>query len=132
MKGSILFRNTSFSLILVAIIGSCAGPPKRDCSAFKTGKYTFTTISGTDTLVSTFERFETIEIDEFQGKIDTSTVRWINDCEFVLRNTNPKSNSEKQAIHIKILETDLEGYRFEYGRLSDPIKLKGYAKKLTN
>ena len=129
MKASIFFRNTSFCLILTALIGSCAGPPQRDCTAFKTGKYTFTTVNGLDTLTTTFERFETIEIDQFQGEIDTSTVKWINDCEFILRNINPTSNSEKQAIHIKILETDLEGYRFEYGRLSDPIKLKGYAKK---
>jgi hypothetical protein len=132
MKASIFLRNTCFYILLTVILGSCAGPPQRDCSAFKTGKYTFVAINDTDTLVSTFERFETIEIDQFQGKIDTSTVKWINDCEFILRNINPTSNSEKQAIHIKILETDIEGYRFEYGRLSDPVKLKGYAKKLTN
>jgi hypothetical protein len=48
----------------------------------------------------------------------------------ILRNKNPKNNQEKEAIHIKILETDVDGYRFEYGYLSEPIKMRGYAKKL--
>jgi hypothetical protein len=86
-------------------------------------------ITDSDTLISIFERHEDYEIDRFQNQIDTSSVRWINDCEMILRNKKPKNNQEKEAIHIKILETDVDGYRFEYGFLSEPIKMRGYAKK---
>lgn len=119
------------SLIVILILFcSCFRTPERNCSDFKTGVFEFVAITDSDTLTSIFERHEDYEIDRFQNQVDTSSVRWINDCEMILRNKNPKNNQEKEAIHIKILETDVNGYRFEYGFLSEPIKMRGYAKKL--
>ena len=117
-------------LILFFLLTSCFRSPERNCKDFKTGTFEFVTINGSDTLVSIFERYEDYEIDRFQNKVDTSTVRWINDCEFILRNKHPKNNQEKEAVHIKILETDIKGYRFEYGYLSEAIKMRGYAEKI--
>ena len=117
-------------LILFLLLTSCFRSPERNCKDFKTGTFEFVTINGSDTLVSIFERYEDYEIDRFQNKVDTSTVRWINDCEFILRNKHPKNNQEKEAVHIKILETDIKGYRFEYGYLSEAIKMRGYAEKI--
>lgn len=108
----------------------CYSAPERNCSDFKTGTFEFISIAGNDTLKSRFERFEDFEIDYYEGKIDTSSVKWVNDCEFVLRNSHPKSISEQQAVHIKILSTDAHGYSFEYGILKEAKRLKGYAKKL--
>ena len=116
--------------ILFLLLTSCFKSPERNCTDFKTGIFEFFTVNGSDTLVSVFERYEDYEIDRFQNKVDTSTVRWINDCEFILRNKHPKNNQEKEAVHIKILETDLKGYRFEYGYLSEAIKMRGYAEKI--
>lgn len=116
--------------ILFLLLTSCFNSPERNCTDFKTGIFEFVTVNGSDTLVSVFERYEDYEIDRFQNKVDTSTVRWINDCEFILRNKHPKNNQEKEAVHIKILETDLKGYRFEYGYLSEAIKMRGYAEKI--
>lgn len=116
--------------ILFLLLTSCFKSPERNCTDFKTGIFEFVTVNGSDTLVSVFERYEDYEIDQFQNKVDTSTVRWINDCEFILRNKHPKNNQEKEAVHIKILETDLKGYRFEYGYLSEAIKMRGYAEKI--
>jgi hypothetical protein len=116
--------------ILFLLLTSCFRSPERNCTDFKTGIFEFVTVNGSDTLVSVFERYEDYEIDRFQNKVDTSTVRWINDCEFILRKKHPKNNQEKEAVHIKILETDLKGYRFEYGYLSEAIKMRGYAEKI--
>ena len=116
--------------VILIFFSSCFRGPERNCSDFQTGVFEFVAITDSDTLVSVFERHEDYEIDRFQNQTDTSSVRWINDCEMILRNKNPKNNREKEAIHIKILETDLYGYRFEYGFLSEPIKMRGYAKKI--
>ena len=50
----------------------------------------------------------------FQNKIDTSYVRWVSDCEFILTKKNPQSINDKKAISMKILSTDDEGYNFEF------------------
>ena len=117
-------------VVLLSTLYSCYSPPDRNCSLVKTGAFEFLSITGNDTLVSHFTRYTDYEIDYYQGKTDTSAVKWINDCEFVLRNKNPKSLNEQQAVHIKILSTDEEGYSFEYGILKDAKRLKGYARRL--
>lgn len=117
-------------VILFFVAYSCYSPPKRECAQVKTGSFEFISVVEGDTLVSRFDRFEDFEIDCYQGKTDTSAVKWVNDCEFVLRNKNPKSLNEQQAVYIKILSTDESGYSFEYGILKDAKRLKGYAKRL--
>jgi hypothetical protein len=118
-----------FATLILALTG-CYSLPERDCAAYRTGSFEFVSVVEGDTLRSSFERFADYEIDFYEGKTDTSNVKWINDCEFVLRNQHPKSISEQQAVHIKILSTDEEGYSFEYGVLKDTKRLKGYARAL--
>lgn len=117
-------------VVLISTLYGCYSPPDRDCSLVKTGSFEFVSVTDGDTLVSRFTRYTDYEIDYYQGKTDTSAIKWVNDCEFVLRNKNPKSLNEQQAVHIKILSTDEEGYSFEYGILKDAKRLKGYARRL--
>lgn len=88
---------------------------ERNCNDFKTGEFEFEyTIDGKKK-TGRFVRTETHNIDYYEGKVDSSSVRWINDCEFILKKLNPTSNSEKEAIHMKILSTDgISSYSFEY------------------
>ncbi|MTE25568.1 hypothetical protein [Winogradskyella ouciana] len=87
---------------------------ERNCDEFKTGEFEFNyTIDGIEK-TGRFIRTETLNIDYYEGKVDTSSVRWINDCEFVLKKLNPKTNSEKDEIHMKILSTTNNSYTFEY------------------
>ena len=79
---------------------------QRDCADFKTGTFEFEALSGTEVFKTTIIRNDSIEVDYFQGKTDSSSIRWINDCEYVLKKINPKNQAEKKAIHIKILTTD--------------------------
>lgn len=81
-------------------------------------------------VTSRFVRNDSIEIDFFQGKSDTSSVRWINDCEYILKNKNPKNMAERKPIHIKILTTDKDGYTFEYGIVGETRKERGSVKKV--
>ncbi len=116
---------TIFSLFL-----SCKQPPQRNCSDFKTGEFSFTTIIDGEEKKTTFNRTLDTEVDYFEGHRDTSSVRWINDCEYVLKNKNPKNKAEEKSIHIKILTTTDSTYTFEYNAIGDTRKFKGTAHKI--
>ena len=68
-----------------------------------------------------------IQIEEFEGKIDSSYVRWVNDCEMILSPIKPKKMSEKKNIFIKILTTNDSSYTYEYSYLGESNKLKANA-----
>jgi hypothetical protein len=83
----------------------------------------------------TFTRTDEYSINFYDGKTDSSKVKWINDCEFVLYKISPKSISEKDPIHMKILTTTDSSYTFEYSKASfnqgeNKRKEKGVAIKI--
>ena len=108
---------------------------ERTCSDFKTGTFEFKyTIDGIEK-TGTFVRTETLNIDYFENTVDSASIRWINDCEFVQKKINAKNKNEEQAIHFKILTTDTTSYTFEYQlAVKDPYKKrrieKGLARKV--
>ena len=71
---------------------------------------------------ATFTRNDTLEIDFHDSHVDSIQVSWINDCEYILRNINPKTMAEKKAIHFKILTTKGDSYTFESQLVNDPLK----------
>ncbi len=103
---------------------------ERNCSDFQTGTFEFESYLNGELVSSRFERNDSIEIDYFQGNTDTSSVRWINDCEYILKNLNPKNMAERKPIHIKILTTSKDGYVFEYGVVGESRKERGEVKKV--
>lgn len=115
-------------LPLLIILTSCFNQPKRDCPSVKEGQFSFTFEIEKMTETSTFKRINELQIETFRGKTDTSSVRWINDCEFVLEKLYPKSMKDRKKVHIKILETTDEGYHFVYGYVGEGLQTKGFAK----
>ncbi|WP_178988410.1 hypothetical protein [Winogradskyella schleiferi] len=122
------------ALLLLVLLTNCYSI-ERNCTDFKTGTFEFTyTIDGIEQ-TSRFKRTEKFNIDYREGEADSSSVRWINDCEFVLKKLQPTSNSEKDAIHMKILSTTEDSYTFEYKlavkRPNKPLNVeKGVAFKI--
>lgn len=114
--------------VLFLLLVSCY-EPERDCERFKNGSFEFTTFVGQEERTTTFERKGDLEIDMYEGKIDSSSIRWINDCEFIVKKLHPKSRAEQQAIHMKILSTTENSYTFEYGLVGEPPIAKGTAVK---
>lgn len=109
---------------------ACSGPPQRNCKTFKTGTFSFTTgIDGKEKKTIFYRTLDT-EVDVFEGKQDTSSIRWINDCEYVIKNKYPKNKAEEKAIHIKILTTSDSSYTFEYNAIGDTRKFRGTAYKI--
>lgn len=103
---------------------------ERNCTDFKTGRFEFEAMAGTEMLYTTVYRNDTIEIDFFEGKTDTSSIRWINDCEYVIKKLHPKNQAERKAIHIKILTTSENEYTFEFREVGKSTGSKGKARKI--
>ena len=86
--------------------------------------------NSTKTFVSEFSRTKNIQIEYFNSKTDTASVRWINDCEMIFKTLNPKNRAEQKDVHLKILSTTKDAYTFEYGYVGSSIKQKGRAKRI--
>lgn len=116
-------------LLLTLSLISCY-EQDRDCTDFKTGKFTSETTVKGKKLVSEFERNDSIQIEVFEGKIDTFKVRWVNDCEYIMVNRHPKNREEKKAIAVRILSTKGLTYSFDYSYVGDANKQRGTVTKL--
>lgn len=119
-----------FILFLSAINLSSCYQIERNCADFKTGIFEFKKLVGTEIQTTTFVRNDSIEIEFYKGKADTSSIRWINDCEYILRNINPKRMAEKDAMHMKILTTTDTGYTFEFNIVGKSKKKQGTVIKI--
>ena len=116
-------------LFSVLLLSSCYNQ-ERNCSDFKTGKFKFEHEINGKKKVTYFERNEEIEIETFEGKTDTASIRWINDCEYILEKIHPKNMQEQKAVHMKILTTKDDSYTFEFSIVGDSNKQKGTVTKI--
>lgn len=117
-----------FGLISLLLI-SCYNQ-ERNCKDFKTGKFQFNFEVNGVKKTTLFERKDSIEIETFEGKTDTSSIRWVNDCEYVLQKLHPKNLQEKKAIGMRILTTSKKTYTFEFGIVGSDKKQKGTVTKI--
>lgn len=124
---SMLKRLIILSVALLAI-SSCY-QPERDCKAYKDGEFTFTSMIDDKEVTTTFVRKGDLEIDYYQGKADSSSVRWINDCEYIVKKLQPRNKAEEKSVHMKILTTTDNSYTFEYNIVGDNNKFRGIAIK---
>ncbi|MCR9182761.1 MAG: DNA topoisomerase IV [Flavobacteriaceae bacterium] len=116
-------------LLLITLLTSCYNQ-ERKCENFRTGTFEFEAMVGTEILKTTFVRNDSIEIDYFRGKADTSSIRWINDCEYILKKLNPRSMADEKSIHMKILTTDKDTYTFEFNIVGQNNKERGTARRV--
>ena len=123
-----LLRFTYLFSFFISFVGCYHA--ERNCSEFKTGTFEYEAMVGTELLKTTFIRGDSIEIEHFKGHTDTSSIRWINECEYIVKNLNPKGRSEEKAIHMKIISTNGDEYLFEYNIVGDSKKQKGTVKKV--
>ena len=103
---------------------------QRNVADFKTGKYEFIQTINGKKQTTIFERSDSLQIEKYNNKVDSASVRWVSDSEFILQNLHPKTMNEKKAISMKILSTTKTGYFFEYAFVGEEKKQQGFAKKL--
>lgn len=117
-------------LLLFLLLQSCYQKMK-DCERFKTGEFTFTyTVNGVEK-ESRFIRTDSMEYDYYEDHVDSNTVKWVNDCEYIVKKINPINLQESKPLHFRILSTSEESYNFEYSLLGDlKNKQRGTAYKI--
>lgn len=107
-----------FSVIFICILLCSCYEPERNCKDYRTGTFRFTYKIGDTIKEGEFVRGENYSIDYYDNTVDSATVRWFNDCEFVLQDVKNKS-----AIQYKIIKTTDSSYTFEYkSAVKDPNK----------
>ncbi len=120
----LMLRKIVLGIALPILYTACYAP-QRDCNAFKDGEFSFTvTVDGKE-VANTFVRKGNLEVANFMGQTDSSSVRWINDCEYIVRKLHPKNRAEEQAVHMKILSTTDKSYTFEYNLVGESKKSRG-------
>ena len=119
-------------IILSLLFISCYSVD-RDCIEFRNGSFEFSNSINDSIVKSIFIRTDNYEIEEFKGVKDSSTIRWVNECEFILTKINPKTNQERRPIRIKILRTYGNSYDFEYSQVNNPQKInRGTVNKISD
>lgn len=116
-------------LPLFLLLISCYNT-EHNCKDFKTGKFKFEYEVDGVKKTTLFERNDSIEIEIFEGKTDTATIRWVNDCEYILKKLHPKNSAEEKVIGMKILTTSENSYTFEFGMVGSDQKQKGTVTKI--
>jgi len=103
---------------------------ERNCKDFKIGTFeSKITINGVD-YKSVFSRTSDLQVEEFNGIKDSTSVRWINECEMIFKTIRPKNLAEQKDVHVKILTTTKNSYKFEYGYVGDTNKQLGNATRI--
>lgn len=129
-KNNILkMKKLLLMLLLATTILSCF-KPELNCNDIKTGTFRFDQTINGKKHTTIFERTDKLQIETYNGKTDTATVRWVNDCEFVLDKIHPKSREDKKAISMRILSTTDSTYTFEYSFVNDAKKQTGIVTKI--
>lgn len=120
----------NLTLLALSLLLTACYNQERNCADFKTGTFVFEQEINGEKHASTFIRTEEYEIETYNGKTDTASIRWVNDCEYILQKLHPKNMAEKKAVQMKILTTNANSYIFEYNIVGDVNKQKGEIKKI--
>lgn len=116
-----------FTFILICT--SCY-QPERNCSDFKIGVFKYEALVNGKLESTIFKRNEYYQVEIYKGKTDTSAIRWINNCEFILTPIHPKSILEQYQIHMKIISTTDQTYQFQYNIVGETQKEIGIAERI--
>lgn len=117
-------------LLPLLLLFSCYNV-ENNCKDFKTGKFKFEYEVDGVKKTTVFERNDSIEVETFEGQTDTASIRWVNDCEYILQKLHPKNMVEEKAIVMKILTTSKNSYTFEFGMVGVDAKQRGTVTKIS-
>ena len=98
---------------------------EHNCKEFKTGKFKFEHKVDGVTKTTLFERKDHIEIETYEVKTETASIRLVSDNEYILKKLNPKNKAEEKSIGMKILTTQKDSYTFEFGLIGSDQKQHG-------
>ncbi len=107
-----------FYFLFFPLLFTACFTPAKECSNFKTGTFEYQTYADGELIKAKIVRNDSLEIDYYDPKQpDTSAIRWVNECEYILKKYNAKEASEKQSFKMKIIETQGNTYSFEFSQV---------------
>ncbi len=101
---------TIFLLLITFSLFSCIESKKMDVESFKTG--TFKTLLDNNEDTSIAVRNDSIQIETHDSKEYKYSIRWVNNFEYVLKKTNPKTALDNTPFHVKITGIKENSYTF--------------------
>ena len=116
-------------LLISFIFISCQKQLECNPKNFKTGKFAFMQETKGKKEVTLFERTDKLQIETYNGRTDTASVRWVNDYEFIIQKLHPRNMAERKAISMRILSTKGKTYTFEYSFVGESKKQIGTVTK---
>ncbi|WKK64809.1 DNA topoisomerase IV [Lutimonas zeaxanthinifaciens] len=120
-------RNTFLLLVLCFFI-SCNQGKRLRVDDLKSGR--FKTVLEDEETESFATRNDSIQIEEYQKLKDTFYIEWIDQFEYVLIKTNPKTLLDSTPFHVKITSIKKDGYDFNAYYKGSNFKQKGRAYKI--
>jgi len=115
--------------LLFGLLISCQQRSQTIVNSFKKGK--FKTILDDGKTISFATRNDSIQIENFNNKIDTFEINWINRFEYVLIKKKPKTLLDSTPFHVKITSIKDNSYNFTAHYKGSNFKQKGKAIRLS-
>ena len=109
---------------------SCQKQPECNPREFKTGKFEFIQNVKGKKEITAFQRTDKLQIETYNGRTDTASVRWVSDYEFILQKLHPRNMLERKAISMRFLTTKGKTYTFEYSFVGESKKQIGTVTKI--
>ncbi len=104
-----------YALLFVSL--TACYTPKKDCKKYHTGSFEYQALIDGKLQTAKIKRTDSFLIDYSHKIPDTSTVRWINNCTYIVTKYHPKTLQDKQAYQVRIITTDKDSYTFEFSKV---------------
>lgn len=111
-------------LLSFALLFASCYEAERNCADFKTGKFSYELTQNGVKQVTIIERNDTLQTETYNGKTTKASVRWVNNCEFIVQNLQPKSREDKKGISMRILTTKGNTATVEFSFVGESEKQK--------
>ena len=97
-------------ILILSSFVACKNEPA-DADRFKEGVFEIPEGKGYSKTIIT--RIDTLQIEQYENKVDTLLIEWKNNFNYTLKMMHPKNAIDKELIHVKITSVKDNSYEFE-------------------
>jgi hypothetical protein len=99
-----------FILSCIILFSSCKTDEKLDVKSFRVG--TFEIPATNEYSKTIIKRIDSLQIETYEGKVDTLLIHWKNDFNYTLNMLNMTDGMEEDPIHVQITRLNSNSYEF--------------------
>jgi len=105
------------------LMGACRSADC-DCAHFQRGTMVSMQRINGKVQQTQIQRFDKWQLETYQNHTDTINIRWVNDCEWVLKAKHPITMAERKGLSMKIVRTQADTAWVRYGYVGQPLQLE--------